>query len=91
MPARWRWVIAGVAVLFVGLLIHGTLQQTKHRYEVCVQFNGHTHCATAEGRTQDEAIQAGKTIGCTLLTSGRDENIRCLDAPPARVHVVTND
>lgn len=88
MPARWRWVLAGVAVSFVGLLIHGTLQQTKHRHEVCVQFNGRTHCATAEGRTPDEAIQAAKTIGCTLLTSGRDENIRCLDTPPTRVSPV---
>jgi hypothetical protein len=91
MPARWKWLVAGAGVFFLAVLIHGTLQQTKHRYEACVSFGGRMHCATAEGGTPEEAISAARIICCTVLASGRDENIRCLEAPLLRVRPITQD
>jgi hypothetical protein len=78
-----RWLIALAAIAFLGVLVYSTLQHTSYRYEVCVNFNGRTHCAVAEGQTPEEAIRGAQTIGCTLLTNGRDENIQCMDKPPA--------
>jgi hypothetical protein len=78
---RWAAVLGGVG--FLGLLVSSTMQQKQFRYEVCVTFNGRTHCATADGPTPEEAIRTAQTIGCSLLTDGRDENILCLDRAPA--------
>jgi hypothetical protein len=85
---KMRIGIVVSAVAFVSLLAYSSLQHTRFRYEVCVAFGGRTHCAVAEGATPEEAIRAAQTIGCSLLTSGRDENIRCLDQPPASVRAL---
>jgi hypothetical protein len=82
---RLRWISAIGAIAFVGYLLYSTQEHRKFRYEVCVTFAGRTHCATAEGQTAQEAIRAAQSIGCALLTNGRDENIQCLDAAPTRV------
>ena len=83
-----RWIIAIGAVALVGILAYSTLQQMRERYEVCVNFKGATHCATATGSNYDQAVRSAQEIDCQLLTSGRDENMVCLANPPASVHAV---
>lgn len=73
-------ILIGVLV-FVGALVHFTLQQTRLEYQVCMAFEGGTHCATAKGATAEEAISSAKNIDCGLLANGRDANIRCMGAP----------
>ncbi|MBZ5503729.1 MAG: hypothetical protein LAN59_16090 [Acidobacteriia bacterium] len=80
-----RWLIALGAVVLLGVLVYSTLQQTRQRYEVCVTFKNATHCATAAGSTYDQAVRSAQEIDCQLLTNGRDENMVCLDRPPASV------
>jgi hypothetical protein len=89
LPKKIRWLTALAAIAFLTFLAYSTLQQKRFRYEVCVEFSGRSHCATAEGQTPEEAIRTAQSIGCALLTSGRDENIRCLDRPPASVRAVS--
>jgi hypothetical protein len=82
-PMRWIMLLGGLVL--VGALVYFSMQQTQHRYEVCMTFKGASHCATAAGATQDQAVRSAQTIDCELLSSGRDENMVCLDSPPASV------
>ena len=76
-------VVGIVAIIaFLVLLVVMTMQETGYRYEVCVEFNGRTHCAVAEGKTPEGAIRSAQEIGCTLLANGRDENIQCTSQQP---------
>jgi len=83
-----RWIIALGAVALVAVLAWSTVQQTRQQYEVCVQFKGGSHCATASGSSQDQAIRSAQEIDCQLLANGRDENMVCLANPPASVRPV---
>lgn len=85
MSPRLRWILILLAVAFIGVLVYSSMQQSEHRYEVCVTFAGASHCAVASGATPDAAINSAKTTGCALLTGSREENIRCLDRPPVSV------
>ena len=82
-----RWIALG-AVAFVALLAYFTFQQSRKEYEVCMSFKGQTHCSTAKGATPEAAIRSAQEIDCGLITSGRDENIVCLDTQPASVREV---
>ncbi|HTR46027.1 MAG TPA: hypothetical protein VMM16_01385 [Verrucomicrobiae bacterium] len=83
-----RWIIALGAIALVAVLVYSSMQQTRERYEVCVTFKGATHCATASGSTYDQAVRSAQEIDCQLLANGRDENMVCLDAPPASIRPI---
>lgn len=80
-----RWIMVLGGVLLLGVLLYSSLQQTRLQFEVCVAFKGGTHCATASGATSAEAIRSAQEIDCELLSSGRDENMVCLDVQPSSV------
>lgn len=75
-----RWLILVGAIIFVVVLVHSTFQQTRLEYQVCMNFAGGSHCATAKGATADDAIRSAKNIDCGLLANGRDANIQCMGA-----------
>jgi hypothetical protein len=83
-----RWIIALAAAAFIGVLIYSSFQQTRERYEVCMNFKGATHCSTAAGATHDQAVRSAQEIDCELLSNGRDENMVCLDQPPSSVRPI---
>ena len=72
-------------VVLVGVLAYSSFEQTRQRYEVCVNFKGGTHCATASGSSYEQAVRSAQEIDCQLLANGRDENMVCLGNPPASV------
>jgi hypothetical protein len=80
-----RWIMVLGGVLLLGVLLYSSLQQTRLQFEVCVAFKGGTHCATASGATSAEAIRSAQEIDCELLSSGRDENMVCLDVQPSSI------
>lgn len=88
MNRRWKMIVALAAAALFGFIIYSTVQQSDHTYEVCVNFKSRQHCATAAGRTPEEAIASGHQIGCSLVTNGRDENMACLAQSPASTRVV---
>jgi hypothetical protein len=88
-PNPAKWIIVLGAILLIAVLVHSTIQQTKYRFEVCATFHGRTQCTTSGAATQAEAIRAGQTSDCQLLTGSRDENMVCLDAPPSSVRQIT--
>jgi hypothetical protein len=82
---QMRWIMALGGLALIGVLLYSSFQQTHVKYEVCVTFKGGMHCATAAGATSAEAIRSAQEIDCELLSSGRDENMVCLDSPPTSV------
>lgn len=83
-----RWLIAAAAAAFLAVMVSSTLHQTRIKYEVCVNYRGSQHCATAEGSTSDEAIRSARDIDCELLSTGRDDNVVCLDQQPSSVRQI---
>jgi hypothetical protein len=83
-----RWLIAAAATIFLVVILTSTLHQTRLKYEVCVNFRGNNHCATAQGATAEEAIRSARDIDCELLSNGRDENVVCLDTQPSSVRQI---
>src|SRR5208282_846503 len=84
-PAQTRLIIILGGIFFFGVMIYITYQQMRHEYEVCLTFNGGTHCATARGATPEEAIHSAHDIDCGMLANGRDENIVCGGTEPTSV------
>ena len=80
-----RWIMALGGAVLLGVLAYSSFEQTRQRYEVCVNFKGGTHCATASGSSYDQAVRSAQEIDCQLLANGRDENMVCLGSPPASV------
>lgn len=80
-----RWIIAIGAVVLFGILIHSTMQATQAEYEVCMAFKGGSHCASAKGTSQSEAVRSAEEIDCQMLARGRDETMVCLDTQPSSV------
>jgi hypothetical protein len=82
------WIIAIAAVAFVGVMVYSSYQEMRTRYEVCMNFKGATHCATAAGATRDQAVRSAQEIDCELLSNGRTENMVCLDQQPSSVRLI---
>ena len=80
-----KLIIALGAVALFAYLVYASFQQTRVKYEVCMEFKGATHCATATGSNSDEAIHSAHAIDCQLLTNGRDELMVCMDQAPGSV------
>lgn len=83
--APTKLVIALGALTLVVYLVYASFQQTHLKYEVCMEFKGLSHCATATGSTSDEAIHSAHEIDCQLLANGRDELMVCMDQGPSSV------
>lgn len=80
-----RWIIAIGVVVLLAILIRSTVQATRAEYQVCMAFKGGTHCASATGTSQSEAIRSAQEIDCQMLANGRDETMVCLDTQPSSV------
>jgi hypothetical protein len=84
-PVRVKWIIASGALALFSYLVISSLRQTRLKYEVCMDFKGSTHCATANGSSSSEAIQSAREIDCQMLANGRDELMVCMDQTASRV------
>jgi hypothetical protein len=83
-----KWYIVIVGVIFLVLLVYSSFRQSVYRVEACVDFHGRTHCAQASGQTRADAVRSAQEIDCELVSSGRDENMACLDQQPSSVRAV---
>jgi hypothetical protein len=82
-PMRWIVTVGGIA--FFAILIYLSMRQTQQEYEVCEEFRGATHCATASGSNYNEAVRSAQEIDCQMLASGRDETMVCLANQPSSI------
>ena len=86
-----KWFIAIAGAAFIFLLVYSSFQQGAVRYEVCMDFNGRSHCAQASGAKPSAAIRSAQEIDCQLLANGRNENLVCLDTQPTSVRVISGN
>lgn len=85
---QMRLIVIVGGVVFFGVMLYSTFQQTQKEYEVCVTFRERSHCATARGSTAEEAVHSAKDIDCGLITNGRDEVMACNDVQPTSVREI---
>ncbi len=89
MSAKLKWIIGLGAALFLAVLITSSFEQSRYRYQVCVSFQGRSHCSTAQGRTPAEAMRSAKDEDCALLAASRDQLMACEDTEPSSVQRVS--
>lgn len=82
------WIIGLGAVLFIGILAYSSFQATRDQYEVCMAFNGNSHCASASGANYEDAVRSAQQIDCELLANGRNQNMACLGQQPTSIRHV---
>jgi hypothetical protein len=78
-----RMIMVVGSMLLVGILLYSSMEQTRNKYEVCMNFKGMVHCATASGATPADAIRSAQDIDCSMLANGRDETMVCVGNAPA--------
>ena len=81
--------VAIIGILFAAVVLAAIFYQTMHleqyQCEVCMEFEGRKKCLTVQGESEQQAMQTAKDNACSFITSGRAENIRCSQTPPASV------
>ena len=80
-------VVAGVifVLIVLGVIAYSTLTLTKHRVEVCIQFNGKTNCKIASAVTEEFAQQTAAANACGEIAFGVTETVACEHTPPVKV------
>lgn len=81
--------MAIAAALFVAYLIVSSVRQNQQTFEVCVDFRGTQHCASAAGTTKEDAVRSAQQIDCELLSRSREDNMVCLDRAPSSIKKMT--
>lgn len=79
-----KTVLAAVAVILVvaALMYFAMRGRATHSCEVCIEFDGRTHCSNARGPSVQEATRAAADTACAFLTSGMTETMRCSRTEP---------
>ena len=91
MTKPFRIGVGAAALGLVGLMVYSTMQLSEHKVEVCVNFEGRSHCASAAAPTLEEATRTAQATACSLVTRNREENMVCLGRPPATVRPLTGN
>jgi len=80
-------VVAGIAFVLIvlGVIVYSTLTLTKHRVEVCIQFNGKTNCKTASAVSEEFAQQTAVSNACGEIAFGVTETVACQRSVPVKV------
>ncbi len=80
-------VIIGILffLAIVAVIVYSTMNLSRYRVEVCMQFNGRTSCRTTSGSTEDFALRTAMQNACAEIASGVTDSIACEHSQPLRV------
>ena len=83
-------VLFGVlfVLVFLAAVLYSTMNLSRHRVEVCIEYNGRTSCRTASGTTQEFAERTARDNACALIASGVTDTIACQNTTPTSVKVM---
>ncbi|HEV8305046.1 MAG TPA: hypothetical protein VGQ25_08805 [Gemmatimonadales bacterium] len=73
--------IAAIAALF----FYMSTARATEECTVCMEFGGRSNCASALGRTAQEATETAHTTACGPIASGMNETIACGNRAPVTV------
>jgi hypothetical protein len=81
-----RPVLLGVlfVVLVLGVLVYSSFHISTYGVEVCMNYNGLTECATANGANKETALENAMQTACAQIASGVTETIGCSRTAPAK-------
>ena len=74
-------VIAAGVLAMVGLIIYSSMNLSRHRVEVCVDYQGREACKIASGETRENAIRTATSNACAFVASGMTDSMACEHAP----------
>jgi hypothetical protein len=69
-------------LLLLTIIVYQTVGLRQYECEVCMELDGRTQCVTVKGETEAQAMASAKESACSLISSGRDQNIRCNNQQP---------
>ncbi|MEX2581941.1 MAG: hypothetical protein WD766_01630 [Gemmatimonadota bacterium] len=84
-----KWVVILGIVLFVGVVIYGTIAPAQVECEVCLEFDGEMVCRRGAGDSEESALRAAQESVCGGNVSGMSEVIACRAAVPLRAQCTT--
>jgi hypothetical protein len=76
--------LAAVAAV-VALFFYMTTARATEECTVCMEFQGGANCATALGRSPQEATETAHSTACGPLAQGMNESIACGNRAPVSV------
>ena len=77
-------VIAGIIFMLVvlGVIVYSSMNLSKARVQICMEFNGRQNCAIASGQTKDFALRTATSNACAMIASGVGDSIACEHRTP---------
>ncbi len=80
-------VLIGVifVLIVLGAIVYSSMNLSKYRVEVCMNFNGRTSCRTASGSNQEETLQTAVSNACAEIASGVTDSIACERTEPTKL------
>lgn len=82
-----RTVLLGIVFLVAvfGVILYTTMQTSKYRVKICMQYQGQSNCATAAGSTENDARRTAISTACATISGGVGGTIACENTEPATV------
>jgi hypothetical protein len=85
MKKKGLWIVLVFAIAFAAIMYTSTRNLSRHRVEVCMEFNGQSVCRTASAATREQAQRTATDNACAQLASGMTQSMQCTNTPPAKV------
>jgi hypothetical protein len=81
-------VVLGILFVLavVAVMLYSTLNISRYRVEVCMQFDGRMNCAKAAAESKQAALQTAVQTACAPISGGVTDTIRCQNTQPATVN-----
>lgn len=76
--------VAAIAAV-IALFFYMSTARATQQCEVCMEYQGASNCASASGRTVDEATQTAHSTACGPIAHGMNETIACGNRAPVSV------
>ena len=82
-----RTAILGIVFLvgIFGVILYTTMQTSRYRVKVCMQYQGLSNCAIASGASEKDAKRAAITTACAIIAGGVTGTIACESSEPGTV------
>lgn len=83
-------VLAGIVVvaIILAIMVYSSLNLTRHRVEVCMDFDGKTNCKIASGATETDAMRTAMTNACAEIAFGVTDTMNCGRKEPSKYTVL---
>jgi hypothetical protein len=79
-------VLIGIifALVVLAVLVYSSFHLATYGVEVCMDYNGHSACATAKGASKETALETAIQTACAQIASGVTDTIGCGRTAPSK-------